>query len=480
MRSVTIAGAGVAGLTIGYRLAVEGRAVTVFERNSVVGGLARSFHYGDFHFDVGPHRFHTENPRVAAFIREILQEEAIEIPRKSGVRMFGRFHEWPLRPSVLSSMPFMLMLKGARDLIFREHLPGESFEADVVNKYGRTLYEIFFKPYTEKFLFHSPTELHRDWARAGVNRAVIDKRAHSDNLWSLLKNTLLPKPVETTFLYPPTGVGRYSERLTDGIRTHGARVLLGSPIEDLRAEGERITAVRAGGAWIPCENLIWTGPLDVINRLLGLTGVDLEYLSTIFYNLEISKPVKLDYQWIYYGGDEIFSRVSAPVVFASTMAPAGQSGLCVEFTCREGDERWRQPERYTDAILRDLVRTHTIDRASDVAAVHIETVPNTYPIYKLNYLTELTRNLKVLARYRNLLLGGRCGRFWYNNMDHSIGQGLTMADKILRDEVLAEIDTADREFWASDEDGNVPVREEEIAELLEEPPAARSGDRPSA
>jgi hypothetical protein len=152
----------------------------------------------------------------------------------------------------------------------------------------------------------------------------------------------------------------------------------------------------------------------------------------------------------------------------------------VEFTCREGDERWRQPERYTDAILRDLVRTHTIDRASDVAAVHIETVPNTYPIYKLNYLTELTRNLKVLARYRNLLLGGRCGRFWYNNMDHSIGQGLTMADKILRDEVLAEIDTADREFWASDEDGNVPVREEEIAELLEEPQAARSGDRPSA
>ena len=55
----------------------------------MVGGLGRTFHYGDFHFDVGPHRFHTENPRVAAFIREILLEEAIEIPRKSGARMFG-------------------------------------------------------------------------------------------------------------------------------------------------------------------------------------------------------------------------------------------------------------------------------------------------------------------------------------------------------------------------------------------------------
>ena len=64
--------------------------------------------------------------------------------------MFGRFHEWPLGPSILASMPIALMVKGAKDLIFREHLPGESFEADVVNKYGRTLYDIFFKPYTRE------------------------------------------------------------------------------------------------------------------------------------------------------------------------------------------------------------------------------------------------------------------------------------------------------------------------------------------
>jgi hypothetical protein len=44
-------------------------------------------------------------------------------------------------------------------------------------------------------------------------------------------------------------------------------------------------------------------------------------------------------------------------------------------------------------------------------------------------------------------MAGRTGRFWYNNMDHSIGQGLTMSDKILRGQALAEVDSADREFW---------------------------------
>ena len=466
--SVTIVGAGVAGLTIGYQLAGQGFQVTIVERNPVVGGLGRTFHYGDFHFDVGPHRFHTENPRVAAFIRDILQEEAIEIPRKSGARMFGRFHEWPLRPSILLAMPIRLMFSGARDLLFREHLAGESFEADVVNKYGRTLFDIFFEPYTRKFLFYSAAELHRDWARAGVNRAVIDKRAQADSLWGLLKTTLMPKPVETMFLYPPTGVGRFSDLLADGIRRSGGRIILGRDVTGVEATGRRITAVRTGGERIPCDNMVWTAPLTTLNEFLGLTNVDLEYLSTIFYNFEIGKPPRLDYQWTYFGGDEIFSRVTAPEAFLPSTVPAGKSGLCVEVTCRQGDERWQAPDRLTETIVQDLVRTGMIASATDIEQVHIERVPFTYPIYKLNYLQELQRNLRELARYSNLLLAGRCGRFWYNNMDHSIGQGLTMADKVLRGEVLSEIDTADREFWATEDDGNVPVREEEIAEPLED------------
>ncbi len=448
---VSIVGAGVAGLTMAYQLARQGRRVTVIDRNPVVGGLGRTFHYGDFHFDVGPHRFHTENPRVATFIRDILKEEAIEIPRKSGVRMFNRFHEWPLRPSILMAMPVALMLKGARDLLFKENLPGESFEADVINKYGRTLHEIFFEPYTRKFLFHSPSELHRDWARAGVNRAVIDKRAQSDSLWSLLKNTLMPKPVETMFIYPPHGVGRFSDLLAKSITEMGGRLVLDAAVTAVEADDTRIAAVHTADERIACDQVVWTAPLTTLNGFLNIEGLELDYLSTIFYNLEIGRPPKLDYQWTYFGGDEIFSRVTSPEAFVPSTTPPGKSGLCVEFTCREGDERWQNPERYTEPIIADLVRVKAIDSVADVERVHIERVPFTYPIYKLNYLTELTRNLRVLSKYSNLLLAGRCGRFWYNNMDHSIGQGLSMADKILRGQMLSNIDSADREFWVTNQ-----------------------------
>src|SRR5262249_3799625 len=155
-----------------------------------------------------------------------------------------------------------------------------------------------------KFLFHAPSDLHRDWARAGVNRAVIDKRAESDGLWSLLKNTLLPKPVQTTFLYPPTGVGQFCEQLADGTQPHGRRIKLGCRVEALDTRKQRVVGMIAGSEPMPCENVVWTAPITLANRLLGIPSIDLEYLSTIFYNLEIAAPATQDYQWTYYGGDE--------------------------------------------------------------------------------------------------------------------------------------------------------------------------------
>jgi protoporphyrinogen oxidase len=460
MPSLTVVGAGVAGLTLAHQLVHDGFEVTVLEAQHDVGGLGRSWHYpgehGDFHFDVGPHRFHTENPRVAAFVSRILGAAALEIPRRSGVRMFGRFHEWPLRPGILLAMPFSTMARAAVDLVRRERLEGESFEADIVNTYGRTLYELFFKPYTEKFLCCSPAALHRDWGRAGVNRAVIDRRAQSDSLWSLLTHTLLPRPVQTTFLYAAQGVGAFAERLTAGIRAAGGRVLLNRRVDGIERRAGRIVGLRAGGELFPTDNVVWTAPITLANELLGIEGVSLDYLSTIFYNLEIAAPAKLDFQWTYYGGDEIFSRISTPTAFAPSMSPPGRSGLCVEVTCREGDERWQHPERCTRAVVDDLVRTGTIDSAGQVARIHIERVPFTYPIYRLEYLRQLARNLRELGRWQNLLLAGRCGRFWYNNMDHSIGQALTMADRIRNGQMLAHIDAADREFWAEPTEAGVP------------------------
>ena len=98
-----------------------------------------------------------------------------QIPPTDRTRDPALFVELPPQvPAPLTEEGFVADIE---HVVRRERVSGESFEADVINKYGRTLYSIFFEPYTRKFNFASPAELHQDWGRAGVNRAVIDKRA---------------------------------------------------------------------------------------------------------------------------------------------------------------------------------------------------------------------------------------------------------------------------------------------------------------
>jgi len=49
---VVIIGAGPAGLTAAYELSKEGVRSVVLEKDSVVGGLARTVNYRGYHFDI--------------------------------------------------------------------------------------------------------------------------------------------------------------------------------------------------------------------------------------------------------------------------------------------------------------------------------------------------------------------------------------------------------------------------------------------
>lgn len=56
-RKVIIIGSGIAGLAAAVRLAVQGFAVAVYEKNSYPGGKLSAFEKGGYHFDAGPSLF---------------------------------------------------------------------------------------------------------------------------------------------------------------------------------------------------------------------------------------------------------------------------------------------------------------------------------------------------------------------------------------------------------------------------------------
>src|SRR6266545_350643 len=98
-------------------------------------------------------------------------------------------------------------------------------------------------------------------------------------------------------------------------------------------------------------------------------------------------------------------------------------------------------------VIDDLVAAGALARGGDVGEVHLERVADTYPVYTIGHREELRRALRDVSRWENLLVAGRCGRFWYNNMDHSIAQGLAIAREIQAGRALSDVDVGEREFW---------------------------------
>jgi len=443
-RDFLVVGAGVAGLSFAYSVLKEGARVVIVERDEQVGGLARSFQYGDFTFDIGPKRFHTDDKEVMDFLLEILGEDYLVVDRSSSVHLFGRYFPWPLDHRALFRLPLQVMLSSSLDLLKRRPPADEiSFTEYTRSRYGETLYRLFFKPYTEKFLQIPCEQVHVDWALTGINRAVIDSRIKNESLFDLVRNVLLPRPVVTKFLYPSYGgFGAFCDKLGEKVEQQGGDVRLRNTVNAIHAEGGRISEVElADGSRIRPSHLIWSGNLMALARLLGEEPHGIRYLSTVLYNMEIDADVRQNQQWIYYGGeDTLLSRVTITKELAPYMSPLGKTGLCVEVTCFEGDRPWREPESLIDQIKSDLVRLELVGASSDFAAVHVEKVRDTYPIYDLQYKESFAAASQMAESFENLELLGRTGAYWYNNSDHSMKMSLHMARHLLQGAPMAEKD----------------------------------------
>jgi protoporphyrinogen oxidase len=105
---VLVVGAGVCGMTVGYKLVESGYDVTIIENKPEIGGLAKTYQYDDFYFDSGPHRFFSTNKEVLRFLEEIFHEDLLTSPMKSSVYFLGKYYDWPLNIRIVSRLPLKI------------------------------------------------------------------------------------------------------------------------------------------------------------------------------------------------------------------------------------------------------------------------------------------------------------------------------------------------------------------------------------
>ncbi len=421
-RKIVITGAGVSGLTLAERLTSSGKdvSVTVLEKEDCPGGLARTFERDRFLFDIGPHRFHTSDTSVNEYLLEILGDDHVTIKRSSNVYMAGKYRSWPLTLKSVAGLPLPVLFRSFFDLFSRQSEAAHPTFADyVISKYGKNIYNFFFRGYTEKFTGCSADTLHIDWAQAGVNRAVIDKNVKADDLFSLLKSVLIPKPVSTTFYYPSYGgIQTFCDKQAERIQNNGGRIVYDCCALGVETANGKVSGVKtAEMGVISADHVYWSAPVSILFPDAGF-----KFMDTLLCNIALSKQQDNQYQWCYFGQEDIlFSRLTVPRNFRADTVPEKSDSLIVEITLNNPEYR-DNPDILNDRLIRQLESVSAL-RASDIIYMDWRIISNTYPLYDLDY----RKRLSNLILPKGLELTGRCGSFWYNNMDHSIGEALAIA-----------------------------------------------------
>lgn len=443
-----ILGAGPSGLTAAYCLAKAGKTILVVDRNSRPGGLSMSYsievNNQQHIFDTGPKRFHTDDPIVIEFLHEVLEMDVIG--RSTEVYFHNKYYTWPLNFLSLFKFPIFLALKSFADLLFRKKygkLDQKMFENYIKFRYGKTLYGVFFKPYTEKFLKWPVTDIHSDWASTGINRTVIDSRIKSESLIGLLKNSLLPNKIETKFLYPKEkGFGHFFDVLYQlCLKTNQCKFLFDSEIENIDKQDSSLNLRIKSENFLATKGLVWSGNLnDLLDLIKNNPKIDsssspkLNYLNTIFYNFIFKKEHVLhkEAQWLYVSdGNVLICRITCMEEFSKTTTPEGFYNFIVEVTDSQSQPiHFQNAENLSGKILEELKSMKFISHTAQPIVTKIIPIKDTYPIYSMNYKEIFNGAHKQVKEFsKNVHLIGRSGAFWYNNSDHSIRMAIEFANR---------------------------------------------------
>jgi len=492
---ILIIGAGPAGLAAAYKLSQEPNTeVIIWEKCSLVGGLAKTIKYQDFSFDLGPHRFFSKNQEVNDFWEKILPLQGQpsledlkwhknnELSKKPGApnpektdrvmlskNRFTRmlfdnvFFDYPLKIDV-KNIKKLGLIRGAVIILsylqakIKPKKPELNLEDFYINRFGKKLYQLFFKDYTKKVWGLPCQNIPKKWGAQRVKDLSLLKML--SNTFSFKNNNERESLIDK-FKYPKYGAGYFYETLADDLLKAGVKIELELDLTKLIHKDKQIHSaigLNKSKQEIVIDGLtavISTMPISELINSLSPTAPkiiediakELPYRNSIIiamlYNkLKIKNEILnstraniIPDQWLYIQESSVkLGRISLFNNFSEFMlANRDLPWMSLEYFCNDTDEIWQKNDAYLIAYAQQELEKIGLAETNDFLTAKVVKVEKSYPAYFGSY-DKFPIIKEYLNSFKNLFPAGRNGQHKYNNMDHSIASGFKAARIILKEE----------------------------------------------
>ena len=494
MNEIIIIGAGPAGLSAAYSLCKKGIKPIILEESEYIGGISRTHHYNGNSIDLGGHRFFTKSKEVMDLWLEIMplqgspakddillkrsvtltpggpnpeiqDDVMLKRHRISRIYFLRKFFDYPisLKLQTFINMGFWRTFKAGvgyiKATIFK--CKENSLQDFYINRFGKPLYEMFFKNYTKKVWGISPEEISPSWGAQRVKGLSILKILQTILMKPFRKNKQVETSLIEEFYYPKKGPGQLYEVMAKKIQNMGGKIILNSKVSKIEVKKNKIVSVSSGNKTYQADVVFSSMPIkDLIESIQGqepeqevkeiaskLPYRDYITVGLLVNKLKIKNTTKIKTLnnlvpdcWIYIqepqvnlGRLQIFNNWSPYMV-----KDLNTVWLGLEYFATEGDELWQKSEKdFITMAIKELAQIGLIEEKDVLDSVHLK-VRKAYPAYFGAY-DNFPKVKKYLDTLHNLYCIGRNGQHRYNNMDHSILTALKAVRVFLNNNLSKEI-----------------------------------------
>jgi N,N'-diacetyllegionaminate synthase len=410
-KNVYILGGGPAGLVAGWKLLENGCKVIILEKDNITGGMCRTWKWGDFLVDTGPHIYHTPDAELAAFwdreFGDLFVKREFWCKNVRG-ESFNEYWDYPLSWESISRYPKELkekVLAELRDLNPEKKASARNYTEYMNEQVGPTLRKMFFEKYPKKIWGISTDDMTPEWAPKRIEfRQKVTPFYHKQ--WNAVGKF---------------GTGCIYNRIRDRIEQAGGEIRKNTKVMGIVTKDTDITEIRLQdqpNIQVQKDDIIIsTLPITTFAEYVGYkSNLKFRGITTVYLAYDKKNILPQGIHWLYYDSDRVyFNRITEAKKLTPYIAPEDRTYLSAEITFSPNDEIDKMDKDELIRAVADQVELAGLARAKEVKTADLNREYFVYPIQNRGYQEELAQTRSSISRFRQVYSIGTGGDFHYSD-----------------------------------------------------------------
>lgn len=439
MKKVAIIWAWPAWMSAAYELSQNPwYEIVIYEKWPTVWGMAWSTIFADSIVDFWPHRFFTKYGVIDKMRDDVLWDDLVWIKRQTRMYYNNYFLDYPIDIlNVIKTLPLSQLItfwfSYLKAKIFPYRDP-KNFEEYIINNFWRSLYNTFFKTYTEKLRWVKCTQLDKKWAQQRIKWVSISNLIKKVFLGDRMKNKV--KSWVDEFKYPKYWNIHFYNKLKDILESRWVKFIFNYTINEIHYND--IMQIYINDNLF--DYLINTSPIDIFAKLFSNFPSDLlsntwnlNFRNTILIYALIDKKDLFTDQWIYLHSKDIIAWRMTNFNNRSyeQISDHNKSYVVLEYwDDNDGKMRNADDMKLHDIAVKDLV--NMFDLSEDmILQTMVKKIYKCYPVYTIWYEDNIDKISDYFKSLKNIYTIWRNWSFKYNNQDHAMYMWYLVAKNIL-------------------------------------------------